>query len=273
MIIQLPYEKSEHSPLQLIQFTDTHLLEQPEKLFAGISPIASLKAIIQHFQDTQNIADIDLILNTGDIAQDSSASTYQQYLTLLEQLEKPHFFIRGNHDDDASFPQPDAKDEPIVILCGPWCLILLNSQADGHIYGEVSQAHLAQLEQLLNQYQDRHVLIALHHHTFAVGSAWLDQHILKNADEFLACITPHQNVKLVLCGHVHQDSDYQHEHIHFISSPSTFIQFTPNSADFSLDDRYAGYRSLSLYPNGAFSSELHYLTEAVGILDKSITEY
>ena len=273
MIIQLPYQKSEHRPLQLIQFTDSHLLEQPEKHFAGISPIASLKAVIKHLKATTDLNDIDLIINTGDVAQDSNTVTYQQYLELLNSLDTPHFLIRGNHDDGVDFPKPDAKDEPIVVLCGPWCFILLNSQADHCIYGEISQAHLTRLNELLIEYQDYHTVITLHHHTFAVGSAWLDQHILKNSAELLACITPHQNVKLVLCGHVHQTSEYQHAHIHFMSSPSTFVQFTPNSEDFSLDDRYAGYRSFALYPDGHFTSQLHYLTESVGVVDKSITEY
>ena len=273
MIIKLTQCKSAHEPLQLVHLTDSHLMSDESKTFAGISPIASLNAVLTHLQAHYRLDDIDGLINTGDIAQDSIVSTYQHYLSALAPLNKPHFWIRGNHDDLKDFPKPDAKDAPIVIVADKWCIILLNSQADDCIYGVLQPEHLQKLQEYLIQYQDHHVLIAFHHHTFPVGSAWLDQHILQNSKGFLDCIAPYPNVKLVLSGHVHQQFEHKHHGVTFLSSPSSFVQFKPKSHDFSLDDLHGGYRMLYLYPNGEFKTQIHYLTESIGTIDKSITQY
>ena len=263
-------------PLQLIQLTDSHLLEDASKNFAGVYPLDCLKSVLAHIKQHQDLNQVDAILSTGDIAQEPSEKTYQQYLDQIDTFNKPHFIIRGNHDTGPSFPcneDGQAHDQPTIILMGNWCIILLNSQLNGCTYGQISTPHLEQLSQILEQYQSYHILIALHHHTFPVGSAWLDQHILQNSDAFLARITPYKNIKLVICGHVHQTSEHVHQGITFLSTPSTFVQFKPHSQDFMLDDRPPGYRMIKLYGNGDFESEVHHLTESVGNIDHSLREY
>lgn len=256
--------------VRLLQLTDSHLLENPNKTFAGVVPYKSLQAVIQHVTEKQKF---DVVVSTGDIAQEGTPSTYQQYFESVDQLNTPHFYIRGNHDGTSHFPSQQDKNDFEIILIENWCIILLNSQVDAHIYGDLTQSQLEELNLLLEKYKTYHVLLALHHHTFAVGCAWLDQHILKNADEFLACITPHLNVKAVICGHVHQDSSFTHQHIKFLSSPSTFVQFKPQSDEFRLDTLPPGYRMLYLHPDGYVESEVYYLTENVGNIDHNLSEY
>lgn len=273
MLFHIATAKTPDQPLQILQLTDSHLLEDPEKKFAGASPFKSLQAVLAHVSKHQDINNLDVILSTGDIAQESSLKTYQQYRDAIAVLDKPHYLIRGNHDESIEFPDLEDKDDPTVILVGTWCIILLNSQRDHCVYGEISDAQLKKLSVLLNEYQNYHVLIGLHHHTFAMGSEWLDQHILKNADAFTACLAPYQNIKLVICGHVHQTSEYSHNGVMFLSTPSTFIQFKPHSSNFCLDDRPPGYRMLNLYTDGRFSSEVYYLPESVGNIDQNLSEY
>ena len=259
-----------HEPIRLLQLTDSHLLEDPQKTFAGINPYQALETVLN---DVVAKHQFDLMINTGDIAQEDTQITYQQYLDLVARLNTPHFFIRGNHDESADFPIEDPNHRFQVIVVGKWCIILLNSQVDQHVNGYLDQDQLQQLSTTLQNYADHHMIIALHHHTFAVGCAWLDKHSLQNADEFLACITPYPNVKAVLCGHVHQEFSLKHQHIEFLSSPSTFLQFKPNSDDFSLDDRPSGYRMLELHPNGTLKSQVYYLDKAVGEVDHNLTKY
>lgn len=256
--------------VRLVQLTDSHLLEDPDKKFAGIRPYESLQAVLQHVIQQQRF---DLVVSTGDIAQEGTPKTYQQYLDAITTLNAPHFYIRGNHDETSSFPELQDKEDFQVIIIEQWCIILLNSQVDEHIYGAVSPRQLQKLPQLIEKYENYHILLGLHHHTFAVGCAWLDQHNLQNADAFLACITPYKNVRAVICGHVHQESSFTHQHIKFLSTPSTFIQFKKQSDEFCLDQLPPGYRMLYLHPDGYIESEVHYLAEPVGEIDHSLSKY
>ncbi len=66
-------------------------------------------------------------------------------------------------------------------------------------------------------------------------SYWIDQHRLKNAEDLKDVLARHHNIKLVLFGHVHQDSCNEWHGIYFLSTPSTSVQFKPKSEDFALD--------------------------------------
>lgn len=264
------FSASPSPPIRLLQISDPHLVADKNKTFAGILPFKSLQAVLE---DAKQHLPYDCILSTGDIAQESTAQTYQLYFDELHKLNLPHYWIKGNHDYSEDFPSQTPDDEPQVILIGQWCLILINSQVPHHVYGEIRPKHLDILDNLLKQYQDYFVLIALHHNTFAVGCAWLDPHGLKNTKAFLSCITPHANVRLVISGHVHQVFEYQHQHIQFLSCPSTCVQFKPNQDDFNLDTLTPGYRTLELYADGHYITQIHRLTQHIGEVDLNLSEY
>ncbi len=258
-------------PLRILQISDAHLMKDDSRLFAGINPLASLHAVLEH---TKQHLPFDCILSTGDIAQEPTPNTYQQYFNATDQLNIPHFWIRGNHDYLPDFPPSPTGDRGVeVVQVGSWCMILLNSQIENCVYGEISEQQLEILAQLLVNFKQYHTIISLHHHSFAVGSKWLDQHSLKNADDFLKCITPHQQVKLVISGHVHQEFAHRHQHIDFLSCPSTCLQFKPLSTRFSLDQAPPGYRILELYADGQYSTQVHRLEKSIGEVDLQLKEY
>lgn len=259
-----------HPPIRLLQLSDSHLVADQHKRFVGILPFLSLQTVLEHAK--QHLP-FDCILSTGDIAQEPVAQTYQLYFEEVSKLACSHYWIKGNHDYSQDFPSQTPDDAPQVIIIGCWCIILLNSQVADHVYGMISAPHLEKLKQLLEQYQDYFILIALHHHTFAVGCAWLDPHGLKNADAFLGCITPYPNVRIVLSGHVHQVFEYQYHHIQFLSCPSTCIQFKPNQHEFCLDTLTPGYRTLELYADGGYTTQIHRIAEQIGEIDLSLSEY
>ncbi|NMS52224.1 3',5'-cyclic-AMP phosphodiesterase, partial [Vibrio parahaemolyticus] len=99
---------------------------------------------------------------------------------------------------------------------------------------------LTLLEEKLAEHPERHTLVLLHHHPLLVGSAWLDQHTLKDAEAFWQVVERFDNVKGILCGHVHQDMNVLHKGIRVMATPSTCVQFKPNSDDFALDTTSPG---------------------------------
>ncbi len=101
----------------------------------------------------------------------------------------------------------------------------------------------------------------LHHHPLLVGSAWLDQHALKDADAFWQVVGRFENVKGVLCGHVHQDMNVLYNGIRVMATPSTCVQFKPDSDDFALDTESPGWRELELHSNGDITTEVNRLPD------------
>ncbi|MCQ6463558.1 3',5'-cyclic-AMP phosphodiesterase, partial [Vibrio parahaemolyticus] len=69
------------------------------------------------------------------------------------------------------------------------------------------------------------------------------------------------NVKGILCGHVHQDINVIHKGIRVMATPSTSVQFKPNSDDFALDTTSPAWRELELNTNGDITTHVDRLQE------------
>jgi Icc protein len=259
-------------PIRILQLSDAHLLQDKNDCFIGVNPFLSLQHIID---DAQQFAPYDCILSTGDLAQEPCTQSYQDYLDAVAPLNSYHAFIRGNHDTGPSFPHNDETghaDVQVINIDG-WCCILLNSQTDAGSFGQLSQSTLTELQLQLEQHRHQHILLAIHHHSLPIGCAWLDQQNLINAADFISCIRACPQIKVVINGHVHQACEAQLAHIRLMSCPSTCVQFTPNSHNFSLDQHPPGYRILELYENGSIHTHIHYLAACFGQIDKKLTHY
>ena len=73
----------------MIQITDTHLLEYPHLEFVGMHPEQSFHAVIDLMR--QQHPHIDLIVHTGDLAQNPTPVTYNRYLQHMQSLGIPFF--------------------------------------------------------------------------------------------------------------------------------------------------------------------------------------
>jgi Icc protein len=69
-------------------------------------------------------------------------------------------------------------------------------------------------------------------------------------------IDRYPQVRLVIFGHIHQEFERSRRGITYLGTPSTCIQFMPNSQKFSLDQTKPGFRLLNLYPNGMFNTKI-----------------
>ena len=239
----------------IVQISDTHLMNQEDLEFVHMNPERSFHAVMHDIQ--QQYPRLDAIFHTGDLAQIPVTETYQRYLQFMQTLNTPHFQIPGNHDDIAIFPFHLQSNEVHAIELGNWSVILLNTAVKGRIDGWMDAAQLQQLDQLLQQHAHQQVIIACHHHPFDMQSHWIDQHKLKNTESLIDVLARHNNVKLLLCGHVHQDSLNEWQGIQFYSTPSTCVQFKPHSQHFALGPEAPGYRVLHLNADGSYSTQVH----------------
>lgn len=242
----------------LLQITDTHLFADPCGSLLGVNTNDSYRAVLDAIDAEGKL--FDAVIATGDLSQDHSAESYRRFVSGITRWSQPCFWLPGNHDF-----QPEMNAELVssplkrcdhVLLGEHWHMILLDSQVQGVPHGKLSDDQLALLDEKLNLYPERFALVLLHHHPLEAGSAWLDQHQLHNQDAFWSVVGKHTNVKGVVCGHIHQALDVMHQQTRVMASPSTCIQFMPDSHDFALDSNNPGWRWLELYANGDISSKV-----------------
>ncbi|RBW42575.1 3',5'-cyclic-AMP phosphodiesterase [Psychromonas sp. B3M02] len=260
--------------IKLLQITDTHLFADCEKDLLGIKTVASYDAIIEHA--AKYAGQCAAVLCTGDLSQDHSAQSYVDFSERIKTLSMPCYWLPGNHDmQEIMLPSLLAEGlaQAKQIVSEHWQIILLDSQVSGVPYGHLSDSQLSFLQQKLQQYPDKHTLIAVHHHVLPVGAAWLDQHILKNNDQFIALISQFDNVNAVLSGHVHQSFDQVKNNVRYITSPSTCVQFKPQSDDFAVDDKPPGYRYLVLKKSGKIDTQVERLNPGKFTTDENATGY
>lgn len=260
-----------HTDKIIIQITDTHLMDRAETEFVNMNPEQSFHAVIDDL--LAEYPHIDAIVHTGDLAQVAKPETYARYVKYMQNLGIPFFQIPGNHDKAEIFPFHVPQPVPAVLDFDEWCIILLNSAVKGKVDGWIQPEQLQHLELLLQQHENKHVILACHHHPFDMKSQWIDQHKLKNTPALTDLLAKFTHIKAVICGHVHQDSLHIWNNIHFLSTPSTCVQFKPLSQDFALDEIAPGYRCLHLKSDGEFASQIHRLTNFEQKINKEISGY
>lgn len=263
-----------NSPIRLAQISDIHLFADKHKSLLGVKTYDSFVAILNHLKS--NKQQPDHIIISGDLSQDYTKESYVHLINLLTELAQPIYFIPGNHDQpeliEQFFPQKNISKLKHIIL-DDWQLILLNSQKRNEVYGFFEKNQLDFLEKCLKQYPQHRAIIIFHHQPILIGSHWLDQLGLTNADEFWSLLKKFSNVHTIFFGHVHQEHEGSKQNIKYYSTPSTCIQFKTNSDKFSLENIPQGYRWIDLYPDGQLKTGILRLDHYVGEFQKDAKGY
>jgi Icc protein len=263
-----------HASITFLQLTDLHILPGSEDTLLGVNTYRYFQKILRHaFSDRGSF---DLILITGDLAQEPSEQSYRQILDGLKGFDVPVVCLPGNHDDFVLMQRMFKHD---MINCrkqhifSKWQLICLNSQIPGSAKGNLAASELNFLRRCLQEKPDLHALVAMHHHCLATHSAWMDTMIIKNNTELLDLLTEFPGVKAIVTGHIHQVMDKYYHTIRVLSTPSTCFQFKPESKHFAVDSTSPGYRIIKLYDDGRFETCVKRLPEPLEGLNASSHGY
>lgn len=263
-----------HQTLNIVQITDPHLHASLDGTLLGMKTQKGLDHILERIQVEQK--HIDLVLATGDIAQDGSVEAYLRFIQLMQPLNAPLRWTAGNHDNRDNMKTALEGHESVgrrYYEFDDWVVILLDSTVPNKVYGHLADDQLALLDQLLTQHANKHALVTFHHHPCPMGSVWIDKIGINNPDALQAVLNRHNNVRCLLWGHVHQDSDRMINGIRYLSTPSTCVQFTPQSDDFDVDTLGPGYRWLRLQADGQVDTGLTRIEDVDFGIDYSIKGY
>jgi Icc protein len=254
--------------MRLIQISDLHLFDDPEKTLLGLNTAKSFEAVLALIQKSPSPP--DMIIFTGDLSQDDSATAYHYIAQTCAHFTCPVYWIPGNHDIpelmQKTFAQTQLKEDKAILL-GNWLLILLNSHYPKHVPGLLGRSELSRLSYFLSEHPAQHALIFLHHHPVPVGSKWIDSQVLINAEDFFAIVDKYSHIKGIIFGHVHQVFESQRKGIPLLSAPSTCFQFLPGNDAFALDKINPGYRWLELKPDGTFETGVERVVDFENTVD------
>jgi Icc protein len=269
----LLYWLDNEGPIQFIQITDTHLVEDAYGCLLGLETQNSLDHVLNAVK-TEN-DHFDFFIASGDLSQDGSLASYQRLQRSLVPFNVPSFWFPGNHDDMSNMKAVCQGTQHLenIIRSPHWQLVLLNSQVEGSVYGNLADNQFELLEHALTEYPDLHTFISLHHHPIPMESRWMDKIGVKNGEKLMAMARQYPQVKCILWGHVHQASDRTVDGIRMLSTPSTCVQFTPKSESFDIDMIAPGYRRFQLNPDGTIETEMSRVEGVEFNVDLSIKGY
>jgi len=258
------------TPIRLLQLSDCHITPVVGELFRGVDPRQTLAIIVEQLIASKQ--KFDHLLLTGDLVHHGDAAIYKELIQLLAPLNLPMSWIAGNHDDPAVMQQANSALFQPLLTFGDWQILSLDSNhaPNGRGSGSLSDESLAFVERHLTD-ESKHSLIVLHHNPLASGTAWQDEIMLSNADQFWSVVADQPTCKAVICGHLHQALAWQKHHIQVWSAPSTAAQFCPNTDQVEIEqqqpDAWPGYRIYQLWPDGRVDAQLQRVDDSAKIFD------
>ncbi|MEE4248981.1 MAG: 3',5'-cyclic-AMP phosphodiesterase [Alcanivoracaceae bacterium] len=261
--------------MRVVQVSDCHLFASTEGKLLGLNTQFSLDRVLELVQSEQ--PSMDIILATGDLAQDSSLEAYQRLDAALGEFGVPTYWIEGNHDKPAPMLQAlkghKAQMGPLVIERGEWTIVMLDSTIPGEVPGELYDDDIEFLRRSLKNAAGQHIMVCLHHHPIPMGCKWLDTQVVSSADRFFEVIDAEPRVRAVVWGHVHQEFDGERQGVRLFAVPSTCVQFKPHSDDFAVDKQPPGYRWFDLYPDGRIETQVSRVQGIEFEVDMSVKGY
>ena len=269
-------KKHTPKPLRVVQISDSHLFSSTDGRLLGLNTEDSLRLVLAKVKTEQ--PHIDVILATGDIAQEATEVAYGRFQQHLAQFNAPSYWLQGNHDITLPIQNTltDSKNHlsPCVIKSDAWRIIMLNSSVEHEVPGKFQASELAFLQQALEGSKGFHVMVCLHHHPIPMDCKWLDTQVVRNAADFWQVIDQFSHIKAIVWGHVHQESDRLRNGVRLLSVPSTCVQFKPLSDDFAIDeDRAPGYRWFDLHANGDITTQVSRVEGVKFVVDWTVKGY
>ena len=267
-------KKAMIKPKRLIQISDCHLGALSSEALLGLNTDQSLHDVLALIVEKEPA--FDYLVCTGDIASAGHDTCYRRFINIIHQyFTAPFAWLPGNHDSVPIMAALDIPNPPEsrLIEQGNWLIVLLDSVVPKKVHGNFAASELAFLSQVLTANPTKYIIVMLHHQPVLIGSAWIDQYIVRNADSFFAIIDQHPQVKMIAWGHVHQDFRSQRNEVALIATPSTCVQFKPQCDDFTVDTLMPGYRWYDLHDDGSFSTGVERVTGKEYVIDYKSAGY
>jgi len=204
--------------MRLLHLSDLHISRSPGADSDGVDA----RAVLAQLHDCRRVTDIDLVLVSGDVADDGSPEAYADALDLVGSFARDRgaaqAWCAGNHDARVAFAtilgtgHRDTDDRDVgspttAEACAATSevsgvrVVTLDSLVPGAVFGRIGAEQLGWLQDVLARPAPAGTVVALHHPPISVSPEWAAAS-LQDAVE-LADVLRGSDVHAVLCGHVH----------------------------------------------------------------------
>jgi len=185
------------------------------------------------------------IIASGDLVDHGEPAEYAQLKTILAEAEIPIYFAVGNHDRRAAFLEAFAGpgalcDENGLIQYavdfGELRMVVCDTLEEGNDRSGFTEARAAWLSATLAADPTTPTIVILHHPPIVSGVKWMDPDPKAPWIAHLAdAIRGHEQVRVVLCGHVHRAFHGLLAGQVIATAPATSIQVTLNLSPVDMD--------------------------------------
>jgi len=221
--------------------SDLHVLAPGRKLM----DILDTNALAERAVNRINTLDPapDFVVVTGDLTHNGGDDETRHARAILDALKPPYLALPGGHDDLSVFNSVfgDAFSNSDAWARDGACkdledlrIVFINSLGDGE--GPSFSAERARaLNAMLCERPNAPTIVCMHHPPFQCRipvSTYIDDPDASWALRLGDTLAAHDQVRLVLCGHVHRSMVTAWRGANVIVAPSTCVQVDPNFNDF-----------------------------------------
>ncbi|WP_405134765.1 metallophosphoesterase [Nocardia sp. NBC_01388] len=194
----------------LFHFSDTHLIAADADLYGDVDAEARLRQLLDEAEASRITP--TAIVFTGDLTDQGEAGAYRKLRALAEpwaaRIGAPLIWVAGNHDSRAVLREElldekgSAAPLDAVHMFDGLRVIALDTTVPGHHYGEITDAQLQWLRDVLAEPAPFGTILAMHHPPIpcvmdlAVTVELRDQ-------RRLADVLDGTDVRTILAGHLH----------------------------------------------------------------------
>lgn len=233
----------------VLQLSDTHLTADPGGPVSGADPDQRLATVLNAWLSLGQRA--DLVVISGDDADDGSAAAYARLAQALTPLAAPILALSGNHDVPAGVVA--AFGPATMAEIGAWRIVGLDSSRPGQVHGTVDvPAALAAVD----AFDDRPTVVGIHHPPLSRSThPWFR---LDGSAGLLAGLGARSHVRAVISGHVHDLFDFEGAGgLALLGCPSTLGALAHAGSHYEhRADGITGARVLHLHDDGTFGSTI-----------------
>ena len=223
----------------VVQISDTHLAAVPS--VGSDSPDGALASTVAAFAGGA----IDLVLLTGDVADDGSPAAYGRVGAIVDQLGAPVLATSGNHDvPDALRAQFGSTSHAAV---GRWRVIMIDTSIPGEQHGRID---VERLRAELGVDDGIPTALAMHHPPITTSThPWFQLH---GGADAVALLAQRRDVRVVVSGHLHEAFHVVCGGVTYIGCSSSWYSLEHRAEAYVHDDGHVGALALDLHDDGSF---------------------
>ena len=223
--------------MKIIQLSDLHICGTPDQ-----PPLDRRKRLRQCIRSINaHHADADYCILTGDLADDGSMESYAALGEIVGELAVPVLMTIGNHDLRGNFqrsfpsiPRDENGFTQYAVDAGDIRLLVLDTVAEGKIYGWLCPKRLEWLDRQLADAGSRDVYVFMHHPAFPIGLRHHEKIALVQSAEFARMCEKYGNVRRIFAGHVHAEANVRTGNLYMtitrgVSQHLVFDQWSPDA--------------------------------------------